>query len=103
MKYLIANFKFEAILVLCLASVLTKLIYIMDNVFKYMNGFFKGLTGLIMTVLGLAITVTFLFGADGFMGLDVIGNIVGVINGLAAEGFVGLIGILIVWNLISGK
>ena len=56
-----------------------------------------------MTVLGLAITVTFLFGADGFMGLDVIGNIVGVINGLAAEGFVGLIGILIVWNLISGK
>ena len=68
-----------------------------------MNGFFKGLTGLIMTVLGLAITVIFLFGADGFMGLDVIGNIVGVINGLAAEGFVGLIGILIVWSLISGK
>ena len=48
----------------------------MDAVFKYMNGFFKGLMGLIMTVLGLAITVTFLFGADGFMGLDVIGNIV---------------------------
>ena len=75
----------------------------MDAVFKYMNGFFKGLMGLIMTVLGLAITVTFLFGADGFMGLDVIGNIVGVINGLAAEGCVGLIGILIVWSLISGK
>ena len=75
----------------------------MDNVFKYMNGFFKGLMGLIMTVLGLAITVTFLFGADGFLGLDVIGNIVGVINGLAAEGFVGLIGILIVWRLIEGK
>ncbi len=81
--------------------VLTKLYFIMDNVFKYMNGFFKGLTGLIMTVLGLAIVTTFLFGADGFMGLDVIGNIVGVINGLAAEGFVGLIGILIVWSLIS--
>ncbi len=75
----------------------------MDKVFKYFNDFFKGLTGLIMTVLGLAIVVTFLFGADGFMGMDVIGNIVGVINGLAAEGFVGLIGILIVWNLISGK
>ena len=73
----------------------------MDNVFKYMNGFVKGLTGFIMTILGLAIVATFLFGADGFMGLDVIGNIVGVINGLAAEGFVGLIGILIVWSLIS--
>ena len=35
--------------------VLTKLIFIMDNVFKYFNGFFKGLTGLIMTVLGLGV------------------------------------------------
>tara|TARA_B110000014_G_C19843479_1_gene437249 strand:- start:203 stop:424 length:222 start_codon:yes stop_codon:yes gene_type:complete len=73
----------------------------MDNVFKYMNGFVKGLTGFIMTILGLAIVATFLFGADGFMGLDVIGNILGVINGLADAGLVGLIGICIVWNLIS--
>jgi uncharacterized membrane protein YobD (UPF0266 family) len=75
----------------------------MDAVFKYMNGFFKGLMGLIMTVLGLAITVTFLFGADGFMGLDENGNKVPLKKRKAAEGFVGLIGILIVWNLISGK
>ena len=81
--------------------VLTKLYFIMDNVFKYMNGFVKGLTGFIMTILGLAIVATFLFGADGFMGLDVIGNILGVINGLADAGLVGLIGICIVWNLIS--
>ena len=73
----------------------------MDNVFKYMNGFVKGLTGFIMTILGLAIVATFLFGADGFMGLDVISNILGVINGLADAGLVGLIGICIVWNLIS--
>ncbi|MDC0204372.1 hypothetical protein OAJ65_01090 [Flavobacteriales bacterium] len=66
-----------------------------------MNGFVKGLTGFIMTILGLAIVATFLFGADGFMGLDVIGNILGVINGLADAGLVGLIGICIVWNLIS--
>ena len=73
----------------------------MDNVFKYMNGFVKGLTGFIMTILGLAIVATFLFVADGFMGLDVIGNILGVINGLADAGLVGLIGISIDWNLIS--
>ena len=54
-----------------------------------------------MTILGLAIVATFLFGADGFMGLDVISNILGVINGLADAGLVGLIGICIVWNLIS--
>jgi len=78
----------------------------MDAVFKYMNGFFKGLTGLIMTILGLGIAATFLYGQEALMNdmsIDVISNIVGVIKGLAAQGFVGLIGILIVWNLISNK
>ena len=75
----------------------------MDNVFKYFNGFFKGLTGLVMTILGLAIAVSFLMGTDGFFGYDVIGTITGIIGGLAKQGLVGLIGILIIWNLISSK
>jgi hypothetical protein len=78
----------------------------MDGVFKYMNGFFKGLTGLIMTILGLGIAATFLYGQEALMtdmNIDVISNIVGVIKGLAGQGFVGLIGILIVWNLITAK
>ena len=78
----------------------------MDNVFKYFNGFFKGLTGLIMTILGLAIVATLLYGQEALakdLNIDVITNIVGVIKGLATQGFVGLIGILIVWNLISGS
>jgi len=75
----------------------------MDNVFKYFNGFFKGLTGLVMTILGLAIAVSFLMGTDGFFGYDVIAQITGIIGGLAKQGLVGLIGILIIWNLISSK
>ena len=77
----------------------------MDAVFKYMNGFFKGLMGLIMTLLGLAIAVTFLYGQVEMqnLGMDVITNITGVISGLADLGFVGLIMILIVWNLVSTK
>ncbi len=77
----------------------------MDGAFKYMNGFFKGLTGLIVTLLGLAITVTFLYGQPEMakLKMDVISNITGVINGLADLGFVGLIMILIVWNLITAK
>jgi hypothetical protein len=88
-----------------LASVLTKLNKIMEGVFKYMNGFFKGLMGLIMTLLGLAIAVTFLYGQAEMsaLGMDVISNITGVIRGLADMGFVGLIMILIVWNLITSK
>ena len=77
----------------------------MEAVFKYMNGFFKGLMGLIMTLLGLAIAVTFLYGQQEMadLNMDVITNITGVITGLANLGFVGLIMILIIWNLVSSK
>ena len=75
----------------------------MENVFKYFNGFFKGLTGLVMTILGLAIAVSFLMGTKGFFDYDVIANITGIIKSLAGQGLVGLIGLLIIWSLISGK
>jgi hypothetical protein len=85
----------------------------MDKVFKYFNDFTKGLTGLIMGLLTLGIVATFLFGGDGFFGLDVVGNIAGVLDTLTTQtaadgttaggGVIGLIGLLIVWNLISSK
>ena len=59
-----------------------------------------------MTLLGLGIAATFLYGQADFakdLNIDVISNITGVIKGLASSGFVGLIAILIVWNLISTK
>ena len=80
----------------------------MDKVFKYFNDFVKGLTGLIMGLLTLGIVATFLFGSDGFFTLDVVGNISEVLKGLTSQGdgglgggALGLIGILIVWSLIS--
>ena len=80
----------------------------MDNVFKYFNGFVAGLTGLIMGLLTLGIVATFLFGAKGFFGLDVVGNIDGVLTTLTTQaegngGVLGLVGLLIVWSLISTK
>ena len=79
---------------------------IMDSVFKFMNGFVKSMTGFIMGLLGLAIVATFLFGtANGFFGLDVVGNIGAVLDTLTNQatngGMLGLIGLLIVWGLIS--
>jgi hypothetical protein len=75
----------------------------MDAVFKYMNGFFKGLTGLIMGLLALSIVADFLFGAGSISGINVIQNITDVVTGFAGGGVIGLIGLLIVWNLISSK
>lgn len=86
-----------------MASVLTKLNKIMEGVFKYMNGFFKGLTGLIMTVLGLGIAVEILYGGGALMGISVIDNIMAVINGLGNAGFAGLVGLVILFNLLTSK
>ena len=80
----------------------------MDKVFKYFNDFVKGLTGLIMGLLTLGIVATFLFGPTGFFGLDVVSNIDSVLDTLTTQsgengGVLGLIGLLIVWSLISSK
>ena len=75
----------------------------MDKVFKYFNDFFKGLTGLIMGLLALSIVADFLFGAGSISGINVIQNITDVVTGFAGGGVIGLIGLLIVWNLISSK
>ena len=75
----------------------------MDGVFKYMNGFFKGLSGLIMTVLGLGVAVEILFGGGAMMGISVIDNVMAVINGLGGAGFAGLLGVCVLWNLLTAK
>ena len=75
----------------------------MDKVFKYFNDFFKGLVGLIMGLLALAIVSDFLFGEGSIEGINVIENITKVVTDFAGGGVVGLIGLLIVWNLISSK
>ena len=67
-----------------------------------MNDFVKGLVGVIMGLLTLGIVATFLFGSAGFFGLDVVANITAVLETVTSGGNVlGLIGLLIVWSLIS--
>ena len=75
----------------------------MEAAFKYKNGFFKGLTGLILTVLGLGVAVEILYGGGALMGISVIENVMSVINGLGTSGFAGLVGLLILWNLLTAK
>ena len=55
-----------------------------------------------MGLLALGIVATFLFGSAGFFGLDVVANIQEVLATLTSGGDVlGLIGLLIVWGIIS--
>ena len=56
-----------------------------------------------MGLLALSIVSDFLFGEGSIEGINVIDNITAVVSDFAGGGVVGLIGLLIVWNLISSK
>ena len=73
----------------------------MDKVFKYFNDFFFGLAGLIMGLLALSIVADFLFGPGSIAGINVISNISAVVADFAGGGVIGLIGLMIVWSLIT--
>ena len=37
------------------------------------------------------------------MGISVIDNVMGVINGLGSAGFAGLLAVCVLWNLLTAK
>ena len=74
----------------------------MDSVFKYFNGFFTGLTGLLVNLLALGVVIEILFGQSAF-GMTVIDNVMGVVQGLGSQGFVGVVALLILWSFFSKK
>ena len=56
-----------------------------------------------MTVLGLGVAVEILFGGGSMFGMTVIDNVMAVINGLGGAGFGGLVGLLVLFSLLTGK
>jgi|TARA_R100000664_G_scaffold9545_2_gene15986 hypothetical protein len=71
----------------------------MDNIFDTLNGFFKDFTSLLFNLFAVGILAEIIFGS--FFGVNIIGNIVGVVNKLGNEGFVGIIAILILLNFFK--
>jgi hypothetical protein len=74
----------------------------MDNIFKMIKGFFSGVTDLLMTLLSVGILVQVLFGGAVF-GIDVVGNVTGLIDSLGNSGFVGLLAVIVLVKLIDRK
>lgn len=74
----------------------------MENVFETIKGFFKGITELMFTFLTVGILVQVLFGSPVF-GMDVVGNVVGLIESLGSSGFVGLLAVVALVSLINKK
>ena len=67
----------------------------MEKVMNYFTGFFKGLIGILMTIVPVTILWTLLTGTNLF-GMDIIGNFIGMVNGIGNAGFSGLLALLVV-------
>jgi hypothetical protein len=74
----------------------------MENVFEKIKGFFKGITELMFAFLTVGILVQVLFGSPVF-GMDVVGNVVGLIESLGSSGFVGLLAVVALVSLLNRK
>ena len=62
---------------------------------NYFTGFFGGLVSIMISFVPVTILWTLLTGEVVF-NMDVIGNFMGMINGIAGAGFVGLIALVFV-------
>ena len=60
----------------------------MEKVMDYFKGFFAGLVGIMMAIIPVTILWQLLTGTMIF-NMDVIGNFMGMLNGIAGAGFVG--------------
>lgn len=74
----------------------------MENVFEKIKVFISGLTDLLFAFLTIGILVQVLFGGAVF-GMDVVGNVVGLIESLGSSGFVGLLAVVALVSLINKK
>jgi|TARA_Y100001973_G_C5181800_1_gene325352 hypothetical protein len=74
----------------------------MDNIFNITISFIGKLTNLIMAMLSLGIVAEILYGSP-VLGMSVMNNVMDVINMLGGNGVVGLIALVILYQLLEKK
>ena len=74
----------------------------MDNIFNITISFIGKLTNLIMALLSLGIVAEILYGSP-VLGMSVMNNVMDVINMLGGNGVVGLIALVILYQLLEKK
>ena len=63
-------------------------------------GWLKSLTDAGLALIALGVVLQILFGAAvPFIGLDVVGSVVGLVKELGSEGLVGLVAIWVLWGI----
>ena len=66
------------------------------------TGWIRSLTELGLALIALGVVLQIIFGAAvPFIGVDVIGSVVGIVKQLGSEGLVGLAAIWVLWGIYS--
>ncbi len=67
-------------------------------------GWIRSLTEAGLALIALGVVMQILFGAAvPFLGIDVVGSVVGLVKQLGGEGLVGLAAIWVLWGIYSKK
>ena len=67
-------------------------------------GWIRSLTEIGLAIIALGVVLQIIFGAAvPFLGLDVVGSVVGLVKQLGSEGLVGLVAIWVLWGIYSKK
>ena len=67
-------------------------------------GWIRSLTEAGLALIALGVVAQIIFGAAvPFIGLDIIGSVVGIVQKLGSEGLVGLAAIWVLWGIYSKK
>ena len=75
----------------------------MDIVAK-LRGWIGGITELGLSIIAIGVVLQIIFGTNViFMPIDILGNVIGFVKVLGAEGLVGLIALWILWGIYSKK
>tara|TARA_R110000751_G_scaffold33022_1_gene82484 strand:+ start:400 stop:624 length:225 start_codon:yes stop_codon:yes gene_type:complete len=74
----------------------------MENIVNIVGGFFSKMTSLFVGLLSFGVMAEILFGSP-VMGMSVIANVMDIINLLGNNGVVGLIALVILYELINKK
>ena len=68
------------------------------------TGWIRSLTEAGLALIALGVVLQILFGAAvPFIGLDIVGSVVGIVKSLGSEGLVGLVAVWVLYSIYSTK
>lgn len=74
----------------------------MEKVFKMVTGFVAMMTNLFLAMMSFGVMAEVLFGSP-VMGMSVIGNVMDVISALGSNGVVGIIALVVLYQLLDSR